>query len=142
MVLLFGTSLDAAENIINPGAVLFGTVQDESQLWRLAHGQALQELMPDVAFGSLNGLERLAAFLLIALHVQEHARALAVRREHDLVHGAQGNPRVAQFALDDGPNLLLERLAHPLQVMLFATLLRHFTTQGKPLRISEKARQG
>src|SRR5260370_32956473 len=96
MVLLFGTSSDAAENIVNPGAVLFGTVQDESQLRHLAHAQALQQLMPDLAFCSLNALELLAAFLLIAPHVQEHARALPVTRSPHLLPVTHERPTVGK----------------------------------------------
>src|SRR5262249_6908079 len=98
--------------------------------------------MPDVALGGIHGLDRLLALLLVADHLQEHARAFAVRGKRDLGHIAKGNPGIAQFTFNDGAYLFLKRLTHPFPVMLSTTLLRHFRDEGKLLRISKKAYVG
>ncbi len=81
--------------------------------------------MPDVPFGGGDGLHRLLALLFVAFHFEKNARALAVGRQQNLGHVAQSNPRIAQVALDNDADLVLERLAYPSPMMLFATLFWH-----------------
>src|SRR5215470_4637406 len=113
MVPLGPALLDPSQNLVDPGAVLLGTVQDEIQLRHMPFPQALQQLAPDISPGSVDCLKSLLAFVFIAFNLQEDARALAVRRERDLAYRAQGDSRIAQFTLDNGANLFLERLTYP-----------------------------
>src|SRR5262249_13407636 len=132
---------DSAQNLINPGAVFLRTVQDEIQFRHVALAQTFQDLVADKTLSRIDGFQRLRALMLVAFHVQVDAGAFAVRRQGNLGYTAQRDPRVAQFTLKYGANLLFQRLAYPFPVMLSATMLRHFTDKGKLLRISDRARK-
>ena len=72
------------------------------------------------------GLQGLLAFILLAGHLNEYPGAFTVGRQQDFIDRTKAYAGIAQFSFDDGPNLFLQGLAHASQVILFATLLRHF----------------
>src|SRR6476620_4394036 len=123
--LLFLAFLEPAQNVIDSGAVFLRPIEDEVELRHVAHAQANQQFAPDVPLGRVDGRYRLLRFTIIARNLDVYARALAVGREHNLANVAQRNARVTQFPFNDHADLFLQRLTHPLPMVLFAPLLRH-----------------
>src|SRR5215470_17849934 len=135
---LFLAPLGPAQQFVNPRPDLLGTIQYEVQFRHMPYAQPLQQFVPDISFRCFNCLQRPVRLFIAANHLNEYSCTLAVRCQQHLSHIAQPDSRIAQLTLDQRSNLILQGLAQSLQMMLFATLLRHFCLcNKKPMRITE-----
>src|SRR6266403_3694892 len=117
------TFLGAAEKFVDPALQFIGTIDLEIKLRRPPKTQPFREFVPDIILRSRETFQGPLGLGLIAGNADHDAGRTRVL-SHD--HGAdagQTNARIAEFAFEDGFDLLADRLAQPSAMIFLATML-------------------
>lgn len=85
---------------------MFGAIQPEQQFWSSPQAQAVCDFMPDVRFRGIESFQTALCFLVIAFDIDQNLRGATVIRHLHTCHTDQADARIAEFALDEGFDLL------------------------------------
>ena len=116
------TALDLAANLAEQARDARGplgrAVRDELEGRHEAEVRARAELVAEVRLRVLERLHRLGRLVVVAEHAHVHARDPQVRRDDDLRHRRERDPRVTELLADERAQLTLQERVHAVRSLI------------------------
>src|SRR5208282_1763423 len=114
----------ALQQLLDPALQLIGTIDLKVKFGRPSQSQSLHQRVPNEISGRRQSFQRALRLCLIARHGHHHASRPRIVGHQHRTHARQPNPRIGEFAFEDGLDLFADGFTQPSPMIFPPTLLQ------------------